>query len=193
MRVPLIFQHLARMRLAIAGVAANITKAGADESVEKVARERTGCSPRIEQCVWYPERSGPHEKLDSERRFEAVWQRRWIALSVLDPAGTHARWKALFGSDPPDRLRRPLLIQALAYRLQEKALGGLKPATRRLLASVAGGAETRRPIAIACQAPSQSRRGADPGVARHQASGYRPERRIHVPREALSIALEDRR
>jgi hypothetical protein len=70
------------------------------------------------------------------------------ALSVLDPQELNARWKALYGSDPPDRLRRPLMIQALAYRLQEQALGGLKPATRRLLRSVAGDAETRRPTAV---------------------------------------------
>ena len=33
-----------------------------------------------------------------------------------------------------------LMIQALAYRLQEKVLGQLKPATRRLLQRVAGDA-----------------------------------------------------
>jgi hypothetical protein len=41
-------------------------------------------------------------------------------------------------------MRRALLIQALAYRLQEKALGGLRPATRRLLASAADDAAARR-------------------------------------------------
>ena len=70
------------------------------------------------------------------------------ALSLLDPQELNARWKALYGSDPPDRLRRPLMIQALAYRLQEQALGGMKPATRRLLHSVAGGADNRRQIAV---------------------------------------------
>ena len=39
------------------------------------------------------------------------------------------------------------MIQALAYRLQEQALGGLKPATRRLLRSIAGDVENRHPIA----------------------------------------------
>ncbi len=73
------------------------------------------------------------------------------ALSLLDPEELNARWKALYGSDPPDRLRRPLMIQALAYRLQEQALGGLKPATRRLLERVAGDAETRRPVATHSQ------------------------------------------
>ena len=70
------------------------------------------------------------------------------ALSFLDSEELNARWKALYGADPPARLRRPLMIQALAYRLQEKALGGLKPATRRLLLRLAGDARARRPIVV---------------------------------------------
>ena len=70
------------------------------------------------------------------------------ALSALSPQELNARWKALYGADLPDRLRRPLMIQALAYRLQERALGGLKPATRRLLRNVAGDAGARRPITV---------------------------------------------
>jgi Protein of unknown function (DUF2924) len=75
------------------------------------------------------------------------------ALSLLDPQELNARWKSLYGSDPPDRIRRPLMIQALAYRLQEQALGGLKPATRRLLRSVAGGADTHRQTAVESKHP----------------------------------------
>src|SRR5208282_5133124 len=73
------------------------------------------------------------------------------AISSLGPEELDAQWKALYGSDPPDRLRRPLMIQALAHRLQEQALGGLKPATRRLLRSIAGDPETRRPVATHSQ------------------------------------------
>jgi DUF2924 family protein len=80
------------------------------------------------------------------------------ALSLLDPQEINARWEALNGSGPPDRLRRPLMIQALAYRLQEQALGGLKPATRRLLHSIAGGADTRRQTAV------ESKRSVKAGV-----------------------------
>ena len=60
------------------------------------------------------------------------------SLDALKPDELAERWRALYGADPPARLRRPLIIQALAYRLQEKALGGLKPATRRLLEAAAG-------------------------------------------------------
>ncbi|MGA2412308.1 MAG: DUF2924 domain-containing protein, partial [Candidatus Binataceae bacterium] len=38
-------------------------------------------------------------------------------------------------------------IQGIAYRLQEKALGGLKPATVRLLARIADAAAARRQAA----------------------------------------------
>ena len=74
-------------------------------------------------------------------------------LAALGPEELNTRWKAVYGSDSPDRLRRPLLIQALAYRLQEQAFGGLKPATRRLLRSVAGYAGERRPIAVEPKRP----------------------------------------
>ncbi len=42
-------------------------------------------------------------------------------------------WRDLFGSGRPRRVCGDLLIKALGYRVQEKAIGGLKPATRRLL------------------------------------------------------------
>jgi hypothetical protein len=56
--------------------------------------------------------------------------------------------RRLYGVAPPARLRRPLLIRAIAYQLQEKALGGLKPATRRLLASVADASTARRTVQV---------------------------------------------
>jgi hypothetical protein len=41
------------------------------------------------------------------------------------------------------------VVSALAYRIQEKTLGGLKPSTRRLLTTVAADASARRPIQVA--------------------------------------------
>jgi hypothetical protein len=54
------------------------------------------------------------------------------------------RWRELFGTPRPARLYGPLLISVLAYRLQEKAFGGIRPATRRLLRQVAGLPAERR-------------------------------------------------
>jgi hypothetical protein len=60
-------------------------------------------------------------------------------------------WRTLYGTEPPRRISRDLLIRALAYRTQEQALGGLKPSTRRLLANVAADASAHRPMHAAPQ------------------------------------------
>jgi hypothetical protein len=46
-------------------------------------------------------------------------------------------WKAMFGKAPSHDISRSFLTRAIAYRLQEKAFGGLKPSTQRLLAEFA--------------------------------------------------------
>jgi hypothetical protein len=38
-------------------------------------------------------------------------------------------WRQLFKTDPPDELRKELMIQFLAYRIQEEEFGGLSKAT----------------------------------------------------------------
>ncbi|MGD0290825.1 MAG: DUF2924 domain-containing protein [Candidatus Binataceae bacterium] len=58
-------------------------------------------------------------------------------LAALDLPALRQRWAALFGAAPSPNLGRALLIRAIAYRLQEKALAGLKPSTRRLLDRIA--------------------------------------------------------
>jgi hypothetical protein len=67
-----------------------------------------------------------------------------LAEAIL--ADLKSRWRVLYGTEPPPRISRDLLTRAVAYRIQEKALGGLKPSTRRLLAKVAAEASARRPI-----------------------------------------------
>jgi DUF2924 family protein len=54
-------------------------------------------------------------------------------LGTLGSEELDQTWRALFGADRPRRICGDLLIKALGYRLQEKAIGGLKPSTRRLL------------------------------------------------------------
>jgi hypothetical protein len=55
-------------------------------------------------------------------------------LSKLTTDVLRERWRQLYEARPPARINRPLLIQGIGYRMQEKAHGGLKPATHRLLA-----------------------------------------------------------
>jgi len=70
-------------------------------------------------------------------------------LQDATSANLKERWRALYGTQAPRRISRDLLIRALAYRIQEQALGGLKPSTLRLLMKVAADASARRPIQVA--------------------------------------------
>jgi len=73
------------------------------------------------------------------------------ALRQATAADLKQRWRALYCTEPPRRISRDLLVRALAYRIQEKALRGLKPSTRRLLAKVAADVSARRPIQVATE------------------------------------------
>jgi hypothetical protein len=66
-------------------------------------------------------------------------------LRGLDPCALKQRWQVLYRTEAPVRMGHALLLQAVAYRLQEKALGGLKPSTRRLLERTAEDKVDRRP------------------------------------------------
>ena len=59
--------------------------------------------------------------------------REIASLPAVDVAALRQTWVALFGAEPPPSLGRSFLVRALAYRLQERVLGGLKPATLRIL------------------------------------------------------------
>jgi len=59
------------------------------------------------------------------------------SLSKLHSDELRERWKAMFAKAPSRDISRSFLTRAIAYRLQEKAFGGLKPSTRRVLAELA--------------------------------------------------------
>jgi hypothetical protein len=61
------------------------------------------------------------------------------SLGALDTTALRQRWKALFGIDPSPHFGRSVLVRAISYRIQERALGGLKPTTQRLLDRIAEG------------------------------------------------------
>src|ERR1035441_7032920 len=69
-------------------------------------------------------------------------------LESLDLNQLRARWKVLYETEAPPHLSRDLLRRAVAYRIQENVLGGLKPATRRLLERVAEDARARKPSKV---------------------------------------------
>ena len=55
------------------------------------------------------------------------------------------RWLSLYGTQPPQKIHRSLLIAAVAHRMQEKALGALKSSVRRHLMQAANNPATARP------------------------------------------------
>ena len=69
-------------------------------------------------------------------------------LESLDLSQLRAQWKLLYEIEAPPHLSRDWLRRAVAYRIQENVLGGLKPATRRLLERVAEEARARKPSRI---------------------------------------------
>lgn len=58
-------------------------------------------------------------------------------LPSLETDELRKLWRELFQNPPYSKLRRELLIPILGYRLQERALGGLKPSTARRLRAIA--------------------------------------------------------
>ena len=54
-------------------------------------------------------------------------------LLELDLAELRQQWRALYKTEASPHLSRELLVRAIAYRMQELALGGLRPETQRNL------------------------------------------------------------
>ena len=77
-------------------------------------------------------------------------------LESLDSTQLRERWKVLYGTEPPPRSSRDFLMRAVAYRLQERVLGGLSAATRRLLEQVAEDSCARRAVRVALRRKLQA-------------------------------------
>jgi Protein of unknown function (DUF2924) len=54
-------------------------------------------------------------------------------LKTAEKAELLARWRATMGTPPPFATNRELLAMALAWHLQERKYGGLKPLVQRRL------------------------------------------------------------
>jgi len=59
------------------------------------------------------------------------------ALAVMDAPALRTEWRRLYRVHPPKLLRRDLLQLGVAWKLQERVLGGLSAATKRQLAELA--------------------------------------------------------
>jgi hypothetical protein len=66
-------------------------------------------------------------------------EREVEALADLDRSDLIEHWRRYFRTDPPKGIGQRLLIRAVAYEMQVKRYGGLKPATDRRLQKIANG------------------------------------------------------
>jgi hypothetical protein len=82
--------------------------------------------------------------------------RELASLRSLPIRQLKQQWRSLYDSAPPLRISRELLTRAVAYRIQEQALGGLKPSTRRLLERLARDARSGRPLKLSPCAPASA-------------------------------------
>lgn len=74
------------------------------------------------------------------------------SLTDLDKPTLRTQWEELHGTPPPRALSKDLLIRGIAYRIQEKALGGHSQSTLRKLQSLAeqfrAGDAVEQPISL---------------------------------------------
>ena len=102
------------------------------------------------------------------------------ALAGAPRTDLTSRWCALCETEPPRRISRELLKRAIAYRLQELTLGGLKTGDAPPV-----GQDSRRCV---CTTSDRALAGADPDaryravaqLARDRAPGDRPRSRGRV-------------
>jgi hypothetical protein len=59
------------------------------------------------------------------------------ALANMDYAALRDEWRRLYRAPPPKRVARDLLLLGVAWKIQERAYGGLSAATKRRLADLA--------------------------------------------------------
>ena len=70
---------------------------------------------------------------------EADVQSEVEKLKFLDKDDLRARWRKMFGKEPPPALTKDLLCRMIAWRIQEKFHGGHDKATIKLLDGLARG------------------------------------------------------
>jgi hypothetical protein len=68
-------------------------------------------------------------------------------LPKLDLDELREEWRVLYKTDASPHLSRELLIRAVAYRMQEVALGGLRPEPQRQLRQIARELKQSGPVA----------------------------------------------
>ena len=73
----------------------------------------------------------------STNRRNAVSKEALSRLPSLDIGELRRQWRGLYKTQAPPNLSRELLVRAVAHRMQELALGGLRPEPQRQLLRIA--------------------------------------------------------
>jgi hypothetical protein len=111
------------------------------------------CPSKSNVCVSARKEEGqPMQGKTLPESHEAL-SRKLASLRSLPIKELKQQWRSLYSSEPPHRVSRELLTRAVAYRIQEQALGGLRPSTRRLLERLASDAHSGRPLKLSPCAP----------------------------------------
>jgi hypothetical protein len=69
-------------------------------------------------------------------------------LPGMSASGLRALWRETFGRPHPGYVHKDFLVRALGYHVQEKAYGGLSPATRRRLLKLARDIESGAKVGL---------------------------------------------
>ena len=80
------------------------------------------------------------------------------ALADLPRADLVNRWRGIYRARPPKGISQRMMVRAIAYEMQAKKYGGLKPAVSRQLQRIAVGLVDGAPLAI--KAASKLKPGA---------------------------------
>lgn len=85
---------------------------------------------------------GAHERADSK-----PFQAALASLAVMNAADLRREWVRVYRFHPPKKLSRDLLKLGVAWKLQERALGGLSAVTKRQIAELAQTMATKEDLA----------------------------------------------
>ena len=66
-----------------------------------------------------------------------------VALEALTIGELQTEWSRVYRAESPIRLSRDLLLRGVAYRVQERAYGGLSLSTKRRLRTISEGIDRR--------------------------------------------------
>ena len=69
------------------------------------------------------------------------------ALSAMDHTQLRAEWRRLYRAHPPKKVRRDVLELGVAFKLQERVLGGLGASSKRRLTELTETVEVRGKLA----------------------------------------------